>query len=77
MFCETVLHTTFVLPRIFASLIFLAEMSLEKQLSFTKYSLFFSQTNDLVRDLFRDKDGFISLPFEIVAGGCVSKVRSG
>lgn len=27
-------------------------------------------TNDLVRDLFRDKDGFISLPFEIVAGGC-------
>lgn len=27
-------------------------------------------TNDLVRDVFRDKDGFISLPFEIVAGGC-------
>lgn len=35
--------------------------------------LFFSvQTNDFVRDVFRDKDGFISLPFEIVAGGCVS-----
>ncbi|XP_068738183.1 electrogenic aspartate/glutamate antiporter SLC25A13, mitochondrial-like isoform X1 [Montipora capricornis] len=27
-------------------------------------------TNDFVRDVFRDKDGFISLPFEIVAGGC-------
>ncbi|KAJ7391073.1 hypothetical protein OS493_020091 [Desmophyllum pertusum] len=27
-------------------------------------------TNDLVRDVFRDKDGFISLPFEIMAGGC-------
>ena len=36
-------------------------------------SVFFPQTNDFVRDVFRDKDGFISLPFEIVAGGCVSK----
>lgn len=27
-------------------------------------------TNDFVRDVFRDKDGFISLPLEIVAGGC-------
>lgn len=35
--------------------------------------VFFPQTNDFVRDVFRDKDGFISLPFEIVAGGCVSK----
>lgn len=40
----------------------------------TKLAMFFSQTNDFVRDLFRDKDGFISLPFEIVAGGCVSRV---
>ena len=27
-----------------------------------------------MRDRFRDKDGFISLPYEIVAGGCVSRV---
>ena len=36
-------------------------------------SVFFPQTNDFVRDVFRDKDGFISLPFEVVAGGCVSE----
>ena len=50
-------------------------MSLKKQLFLTNPFLP-PQTNDFVRDVFRDKDGFISLPFEIVAGGCVSTVLS-
>ena len=32
------------------------------------------QTNDMVRGFFSDNDGFISLPYEIIAGGCVSNL---
>lgn len=51
----------------------LSPLSLFFRLLLLSVCVFFPQTNDFVRDVFRDKDGFISLPFEIVAGGCVSK----
>lgn len=51
----------------------LSPLSVFFRLLLLSVCVFFPQTNDFVRDVFRDKDGFISLPFEIVAGGCVSK----